>query len=147
LFEEINNGKEFPAKYDRTHDLSFIATYQITKRLSCSAIFVYATGNAGTITIGRYMIDGRIINQYGDYNGYRMPAYHRADISITLEGKENKKFKSSWNFAICNLYNRHNPYFIYFDTEGSIQDGSLQTKAYMVSLFPILPSITWNFKF
>ena len=147
LFDEINNGIRYPAKYDRTHDLSVIATHEINDHWFASFIFIYATGNRATMTIGRYMIDGRVISEYGTHNGYRMAAYHRADVSVTYERKKNKKFHSSWTLSVYNLYNRYNPYFIYFDTEGNLYDGTLQTKAFQVSLFPILPSITWNFKF
>ena len=76
-----------------------------------------------------------------------MEPYHRLDISATYTPKKNKKVESSWNFAIYNVYNRMNPYFIYYDNEGDIQSGTFKTTAKQVSLFPILPSITWNFKF
>jgi hypothetical protein len=76
-----------------------------------------------------------------------MDPYHRLDISITWENKKTEKWESSWNFSVYNVYNRKNPYFIYFDNEGSVADGSFVTKAKQVSLFPVLPSVTWNFKF
>jgi hypothetical protein len=71
------------------------------------------------------------------------------DFSATYTPKpyDKKKFKSSWVFSIYNVYSRMNPYFIYFDQEGSALDGSLQVQAKQVSLFPIIPSVTWNFKF
>ncbi len=147
IFEDINNGDPFPAKYDRKHDLSTIATYDLNKRWSFSAIFVFATGNSVTLPLSRYIIEGNIVNEYGPRNSFRMKPYHRLDVSVTLKGKETKKFSSSWNFAVYNVYNRANPYFYYFDNEGNIQDGNLKITAKQVSLFPILPSITWNFKF
>lgn len=146
-FDEINNGLEYPAKYDRRHDMSVIATYEFNKKWTFSAVFVYATGNALTLPIGRYLVDGRPINQYGDRNAYRMAPYHRMDISATWIHKKTEKFESSWNFSIYNLYSRQNPYFIYFEDEGDIQFGTSNPKAKQVSLFPILPSATWNFKF
>lgn len=148
-FDEINNGEIYPAKYDRRHDISFISTYEFTPNLSLSVIWVYATGNAATLAIGRYMIDGRIVNEYGERNSYRMVSYHRGDISVTWKPKKNaeRKVQETWNFSIYNFYNRYNPYFIYFNNEGNLFQGSLQTKAYQVSLFPILPSVAWNFKF
>ena len=91
-----------------------------------------------------------------------MAAYHRADISLNIVSKKTiaredaqkvapvkapRLYRSSWNFSIYNLYNRRNPYFIYFSNEGDITNGTFQTKANQVSLFPILPSITWNFEF
>lgn len=146
-FPEINQGKEFWAKYDRRHDVSVIVSYEFNDRWTFSAIWVYATGNAMTMPIARYIIDGNIVNEYGPRNGFRMPAYHRMDVSATLKGRKHKKYESNWNFSIYNVYNRYNPYYIYFDTEGNVADFHLETKAKQVSLFPILPSVTWNFTF
>jgi hypothetical protein len=81
-------------------------------------------------------------------NAYRLPAYNRLDVSITYEAKKNKKLHSSWNLSVYNVYNRKNPYFIYDDYSGSfLIDPEVSVQAKMVSLFPIIPSITWNFKF
>lgn len=146
-FDDINNGKAFPAKYNRRHDLSITGTYNINEKLSVSAIFVYATGNTTTLPIARYMVDGELTSEYGDRNSYRMAAYHRLDLSCNWTIVKNKKWESSLNFSIYNVYNRKNPYFIYFYSEGNVADGDYTTKAKQVSLFPILPSITWNFKF
>lgn len=174
VFEEINGGDPFPAKYDRTHDLSVVGTYDLQKKdallvpdslkifgetlgrlgnwfrvrhWTFGATFVYATGNSITLPIGRYMIEGNIVNEYGPRNWYRMVPYHRMDLSITLKGKEDKRFRSSWNLSVYNAYSRANPYFIYFDTDIDVVAGTLETKAVQVSLFPILPSLTWNFSF
>ena len=149
-FEELNNGQLFPAKYDRTHDLSVTATHELNDKWVFSAIFVYATGNTLTPTVDRYLVDGNLFTQFGDRNSYRMSPYHRMDISATYTpNKPNKKFNSSWNFSIYNVYNRANPYFIYFDVEGegSLSDGELEPKAFQISLFPIIPSVAWNFNF
>jgi len=147
-FPDLNLGEPFPAKYDRRHDVSFIATHELNKKWIFSVVWVYATGNSLTLPIGRYIIDGRIINEYGDRNSYRMAPYHRMDISITYKpNHKNKKIHSTWNLSVYNVYNRHNPYFIYYETTGSLVEGNLDIKAKQVSLFPILPSITWNFNF
>lgn len=146
VFPEINDGEEFPAKFDRLHDLSIIASHEI-KRWTFSAVFVYATGNSLTLPVSRYVIEGQIVNEYGVRNSVRMKSYHRLDVSATLKGKERKKFRSSWNFSVFNVYNRANPFFIYFDNEGDLDKGTLKITAKQVSLFPILPSITWNFEF
>jgi outer membrane receptor for ferrienterochelin and colicin len=146
-FDEINNGNKFYARYDRRHDASIVLNYDISKRLTLGATWVYATGNALTLPISRYTINGQVVSEYGDRNAYRMDAFHRLDVALTLKGKETKKFKSSWNFSIYNLYNRKNPYFIYFANEGSVFDGTLDVQAKQVSLFGIIPSITWNFSF
>ena len=154
LFEEINQGEAFPAKYDRRHDLSITATHKLTESWELSGVFVYATGNALTLPSERYIINGEIYTEYTGRNEYRMTPYHRMDLGFTYKPKKKKKFTSSWNFSVYNVYNRKNPYFIYLDMEnaiegqtGSIQDGNLTPKAYQVSIFPVLPSITWNFSF
>ncbi len=161
-FDEINNGLEFAAKYDRRHDLSVVISHQLNDRWNFSGVFVYATGNTITLPVSRYFIEGQIVSEYGPRNSNRMAPYHRADISATYTpGKRKKKvnpdtgekewvprkFRSSWNFSIYNVYNRANPYFIYFDNEGDLSQGTLDVSAKQVSLFPILPSVTWNFSF
>lgn len=148
-FPEINQGNEYFAKYDRRHDFSIVVSQELGKRWIISAVWVYGTGNAITLPISRYFLSGSIINEYSARNAFRMPAYHRLDISATLNGKEKpgKKFHSSWSFGIYNVYSRMNPYYIYFETSGSLLDFNLQTVAKQVSLFPIIPSVTWNFKF
>jgi outer membrane cobalamin receptor len=148
-FDEINLGKEYPAKYDRRHDLTLTLAYDMNPRWSFGFVFVYATGDAITLPIARYLIEGRIISEYGDRNSFRMKPYNRADISITytFPNKKKRKWNSTLNFSIFNLYNRYNPYFIYFDTETDLENYKITTTAKQVSLFSILPSLTYNFKF
>lgn len=155
-FDEVNNGIPFPAKYDRRHDLSITATHKLSKSWVLSGVFVYASGNSITLPTERYVIGGDIYTQFTSRNGFRVDPYHRMDIGATYTpSKKMKKFKSSWNFSIYNVYSRKNPYFIYFALEGlddnvenqNIQNGNVEPKAYQVSIFPILPSITWNFNF
>ena len=155
-FDEVNNGISFPAKYDRRHDLSITATHKLSKSWVLSGVFVYATGNAITLPTERYIIGGDVYTQFTSRNEYRMDPYHRMDIGATYTpSKKKKKFKSTWNFSIYNVYSRKNPYFIYFALEGleddgenqNIQNGNVEPKAYQVSIFPILPSVTWNFNF
>jgi hypothetical protein len=161
-FDEINEGRAFPSRWDRRHDFNFVMNYKINERADIGFVFVYATGNAITLPTSRYFYQGNVIDVYGDRNSFRMAPYHRADISLNLVSKKSierketarlnphlntRVFISSWNFSIYNLYNRRNPYFIYFAAEGDFSQGTFQTKAYQVSLFPILPSVTWNFEF
>jgi hypothetical protein len=145
-FPEINRGEVFYAKFDRRHDLSTVLTYENNTRWTFAAIFVYGTGNAITLPVNWYLLNGNIVYDYGPRNWYRMKPYHRLDLSATLQGKKTKRFESSWNFSVYNVYSRLNPYFLYFDTEGSIESGNFKNVAKQVSLFPILPSVTWNFK-
>ncbi len=142
-FNELNKGLEFYSKYDRTHDLSIVANYQISKRLNFSTVFVYATGNTLTLPESAFLIDGDLILEWGERNSHRMEPYHRLDIALTLDGKKKGNYQSSWSFSIYNVYNRQNPYFIYFD----VNDDNFGLTAKQVSLFPIIPSISWNFKF
>lgn len=147
-FDDVNLGKEYPAKYDRRHDLSVTCTYDLNKQWSFGAVFIYATGDATTLPIARYMIEGRIINEYGERNSYRMAAYNRADISVTYNfPNKNKKWESSLNFSVYNVYNRKNPYMIYFNSDVDLANYSIKTTAKQISLFSILPAITFNFKF
>ncbi len=142
-FNELNKGLEFYSKYDRTHDLSIVGNYQISKRLNFSTVFVYATGNTLTLPESAFLIDGDLILEWGERNSHRMEPYHRLDIALTLDGKKKGNYQSSWSFSIYNVYNRQNPYFIYFD----VNDDNFGLTAKQVSLFPIIPSISWNFKF
>ena len=148
-FEELNDGNPFPATYDRRHDLSIVLDYTFNEKWRFGFVHVYATGNTTTLPIQRYTLDGNIVSLYDDRNGYRMPAYHRVDLSATLtpQKERKKEIDSHWVFSIYNVYNRANPYYIFFSTEGNPSDGDFEINAKQVSLFPILPSFTWNFKF
>jgi hypothetical protein len=147
-FDNLTTGENwFPTRYDRTHDLELVAIYDASSRLSFSGTFVYATGQATTIVESFYLLDGELHTLYGDRNAYRLAPYHRMDLSATWKNKPEKKFESSWNLSIYNVYSRLNPYFIYTDFEGDLNSGNLEVSAIQVSIFPIIPSITWNFNF
>lgn len=140
----INDFNWYPVKYDKTHDLSAVAILKFGKRLALSGVWTYATGNAVTFPSGKYEVENIPVPYYTERNGYRMPAYHRLDISLSLDGKNRKKYKSGWDFSVFNLYNRHNAYLISFRENKNIQ-GSVE--AVKLSLFGIVPSITYKFKF
>ena len=163
-FDAIDNGEWFPAKYDRRNDFSLVGQYQINDRVNIGAVFVYATGNAISLPERRWfsLEENRIITVWSKRNQYRLNPYHRLDISLTIDAKPfkeklnaetnkivkvKKKVTSSWNFSVYNAYNRANPYFIFFDFSGDPLLGTAEFGASQVSLFPILPSVTWNFKF
>jgi len=148
-FSGLNDGEKFPAKYDRRHDISVVAMYELSKKWKLSSVFVYGSGNATTLPERFYFVDGVLTQEYSKVNQYRLPAYHRIDLSATLTPvqKPGRKFHQSWVFSLYNTYSRLNPYFIYFNQEGSPYDGSLKIEARKVSLFPIIPAVTWNFKF
>jgi hypothetical protein len=148
-FAGLNGGEKFPAKYDRRHDLSVVATYAHNSRWRFGSVFVYGTGNATSLPERFYIVEGVLTQEFSKVNQYRLPAYHRIDLSATYTPKQKpgKKIQSNWVFSIYNVYSRKNPYFIYYDQSGSPYDGTLKVEALQVSLFPILPSVTWNFKF
>jgi hypothetical protein len=148
-FPQLNNGQKFPAKYDRRNDLSVVGTYELNKQWKFSAVFVFASGNATSYPEKFYLMEGTLTQDYSRINQYRLPPYNRLDLAAVYTPKQRitKKLHSSWVFSIYNVYSRLNPYFIYFDQTGSAFDGTLQVQAKKVSLFPILPSVTWNFHF
>lgn len=145
-FEHIDKGSVFPAKYDRRHDLSLQAAYQLSKRWKLMGVFVYATGNALTLPVGRYIINGNIVNEYGKRNRFRMPAYHRLDLSAAYTLKKTDNFESSLVFSCYNIYNRKNPYYLYFDVSGNLNEYHLEIEPEQVSLFPVIPSVTYRLK-
>jgi hypothetical protein len=146
-FPELNQGKTYYARYDRRHDLSLVMSYDLNDRWSFGTVFVYATGSLMWLPTNIYYFEGQPVFQYGERNNYRMPAYHRWDLSATWYGKKGKKYQSSWNFSIYNVYSRLNPFFIYIDPEGDLSEGTFKNTAKMVSLFPIIPSATYNISF
>jgi hypothetical protein len=147
-FAELNGGEKFPAKYDRRHDMSVVATYELSPKWKVGGVFVYGTGNATSLPERFYIVNGVLTQEFSKVNQYRLESYHRIDLSATYTPtpKKNRKVKSYWVFGIYNVYSRLNPYFIFFDQSGNPYDGTLEVEARQVSLFPILPSITWNFR-
>ncbi len=139
-FAQINNGAPFPATQDRTHDVSIVLVYDLNSKWSFGATWVYYTGNAITFPSGNYMIGGRLVPYYTSRNGYRMPPYHRLDLSVTWNINEH----SDLNLSIYNVYDRMNPYAITFQ---QVPGNPNQTEAVQTTIFPIIPSVTYNFKF
>ena len=143
-FEDIMDGNWFPARQDRTHDLSIVASYKLLRNLSVSGSWVYYTGDAVTFPSGKYTIDGAVVYLFTDRNGDRMPDYHRLDLGLTWVLKDAEKWHSDITFSAYNVYNRKNAYTITFQ-ESEVNPG--QTEAVRLALFGIVPSVTWNFKF
>ncbi|MFC2089539.1 TonB-dependent receptor domain-containing protein [Bacteroidota bacterium] len=146
-FELINDGRIYPAKNDRRHDVSLAAIYKLNDKWSLSSVFVYVSGNAFTLPIGRYIIQGNLVNEYGRVNNYRMPAYHRLDFSATHTQKTKRGNISTWDFSVYNVYSRANPFYIYFETTGDLERYRLDVEPVIVSLFPIVPTISYRFEF
>ncbi|GAA4517964.1 TonB-dependent receptor [Sphingobacterium thermophilum] len=144
-FDQINEGRWFNARQDRTHDVSVVGLFKLTEKWNLGANFVYYTGNAITFPSGKYTVDEKTMYYYTERNGYRMPDYHRLDLSATYEPQiKDKRFKSSWSFGLYNVYNRKNAYIIDFREN---ENNPNITEAYKIALFGIIPSVTWNFKF
>ncbi len=147
-FPDINQGMRYPARFDRRHDLSVVLNRTLSPKWQLGTVFVFGTGNAITLPERFYVMNGVLTQEFSRINQYRMRSYHRMDVSLTYQPSEKagKKMKSQWVFSIYNLYSRLNPYFIYYDQEGSLQNANLRITAKQVSLFPIIPSVTWNYK-
>lgn len=146
-FDEINDGNIYPAKYDRRHDINLVSTYSLSDKLILSASFILSSGNAFTLPEYKFIIDGNLINGYGEKNSFRMPVYHRLDISLNYTLKDTERFKSSLNLSVYNVYNRQNPFYIYFEITGNISEYNLSVEPKQISVLPIIPSLSWNFKF
>jgi hypothetical protein len=143
----INNGSPYPVRQDRPHSVNLVTTYHLGKRWELGATWVYASGNAITMPSGGFMYNDIVVPVYTERNGYRMPSSHRLDVSLTLNGrnKPNKKFHSSWNLSIYNVYARQNPYSIQLRQNA---DNPKQMEAVQTSIVgTMIPSITYNFKF
>jgi hypothetical protein len=143
-FAGINNGNYFNAKQDRTHDVSLVGMYNLNRRWTFSANFIYSTGNAVTYPAGKYNIGDLTTYYYTDRNANRMPYTSRLDLSATLKAKETKRYRSSWSFGVYNALNCKNPYSVQFRDK---KDDPTKTEAVQISLFGIIPSVTYNFKF
>lgn len=141
----INEGEWYLSNYDKTHDLSITGSYELNKKWQLNANFIFQTGLATTFPTAQYDYQGVTVPVYDDRNVDRLPEYHRLDLSATLTPRpgENRKFQSSWNFGIYNVYNRQNAYSISFREN----EDTNQNEAVRLSLFGIIPSVTYNFKF
>lgn len=147
-FPAIENGRWYPAVYDRPHDLSIVANYNLSKKWDFSAVFIYGTGKLYTPVNGFFLIEQQINLFYGPRNSARLDDYHRLDLSATYTPNPDskKRFKGSWTFSLYNTYNRKNPFFINFDTNSDFQSGNTTIEATKITIFPLIPSITYNFK-
>ncbi|MFK8101347.1 MAG: carboxypeptidase-like regulatory domain-containing protein [Saprospiraceae bacterium] len=150
IFEEINSGREFPFKYDRRHDISLVASHQFNKTISMTAAWIYGTGNSLTLPLFRYNtavpngqggLNITEVETIGNKNEFRAPAYHRLDVSIEFF-KKKRKYERKWVISAYNAYNRRNPFYI---RPGVNDNGQRVFK--QISLLPIIPSISYNFKF
>lgn len=166
-FDSLNSGKKYYARYDRRHDISLVGIYELSPRITLSGTWVYGTGNAITLPIAEYNAPnhnpggpdnlrynfgyygyGNRVNDYGSKNSFRMGAYHRMDIGIQFH-KKKRWGERTWEISFYNLYNRKNPFFYFidsvYDTTSNYPTGSNVLK--QITLFPVIPSFTYSFKF
>ncbi len=161
-FDSLNFGKKFYARYDRRHDISVVGIYKLRNEkadtdqdgITLSATWVYGTGNAITLPLSGYSAPVHNmggsdqypyfsdVSEYTERNGFRMAAYHRIDVGIQFH-KTKKHGVRTLELSIYNVYNRKNPYFYYIKTNYDTGTSTLK----QISLFPIIPSISYNFKF
>ena len=152
-FNELNFGKSFPFTYDKRHNFSAVASYDLSKKWTISADWVFTSGGAFTLPLGKIPVfEGGTLYDiyYSDYterNNYRYRSYHRLDLSFIHHNRERtwfgEKVTSEWVFGLYNAYSRMNPYFVYL----SVDPLTKKPVAKEVSLLPVLPSVSWNFKF
>ncbi len=140
----INNNQWYNARQDRTHDIAIVAMYELNKKWSFSANWVFYTGDAVSFPSGKYKVDDRVVFYYTERNGYRMPSYHRLDLGATLQLKKRKRYSSELAFSLYNAYGRQNAYVITF-RQG--KDDPNKTEAVRTTLFSFVPSVSYNFKF
>jgi hypothetical protein len=153
-FDSLNFGKKFYARYDRRHDISLVGIYQLSERVTLSGTWVYGTGNALTVARAQYDIPEDHLGQplfsqfdrtaidYGDKNSFRMPAYHRLDLGVQFH-KKKRWGERTWEVSLYNAYSRQNPYYYFPESRGS----GNRPVVTQVSLFPIIPAVSYHFKF
>lgn len=139
----INNGNWYSTTYDKPHDISVTATYALSPKWTFGAVFNLQTGLPANFPVARYNYMGMIIPNYSKRNEYRLPTYHRLDLSATYTPQNNKKWKSEWTFGIYNVYNRKNAVSISFRENTD----TYKNEAVKLSIFGIIPSVTYNFSF
>ena len=169
-FKELNFGKKFYARYDRRHDVSIVLMYEVNKRISLSAAWVYATGNAVTIPESISVVEGldkniykylakkygvseegywwyNTIETYGERNNQRMQPFHHLDVGIQIKTKKsmNRKWEGMWEISVYNVYNNKNAFFYVVDVDWRHYE--LRYVLKKVCIFPIIPSVSYNFKF
>jgi hypothetical protein len=148
----INNGAYYSTNYDKPHNVAITGNYTISEKWSISANFIYQSGRPATYPESKYSFNGLSIPEYSERNAYRLPDYHRFDIAATLKGKQTKRWKSQWVFGIYNVYNRQNAANITFketltNNNSETGLGTGNNKAYKLTYFGFVPSISYEFKF
>ncbi len=146
----LNNGEPFPAKYDRRHDISIMLSYKPNKNFDMGVTWVFSSGNVGTLAMQHYIDPetGRDISYIEHRNNFRMPAYHRLDVGVNFH-KQKEHGVRTLSISVYNVYNRENPFMVYRSSEYSYTLNGTRYNSALVqlSLFPIIPSISWSYRF
>jgi hypothetical protein len=149
----VNHGNPFPANYDRRNVINLQSAYDLNDRWSFGGMFTYTTGRPLTLPAGKYEFGSYLPDVITERNGYRLPDFHRLDLSATFSPRKNAKrrWKHHMIFAVYNVYSRKNPFTIYTrtkkDEDGNVIGDGTEKEARLISLFPVMPSFTYNFKF
>ncbi|MDR0559296.1 MAG: TonB-dependent receptor [Prevotellaceae bacterium] len=143
IFEDMNQGKVFPARFDRRHDLSLVASYTFSDEWDASLVYVYATGNAYTLPSSWYFIGKIPVKEYGSYNGARMPDYNRTDLSINYWYKKDNGII----FSIYNMFMVSNPVYVFMNVKQDEENGKIKVDVKQKRLYTIIPSVSWRFRF
>jgi hypothetical protein len=145
-FTNLNEGAWFPYRFDRRHDISIVLNHAFSKKFDLGLTWVYGTGNSFTAPLAKFVLPnangfGREFERFSDRNALRMPAYHRLDIGFNWH-VPTKWGESTWNLSFYNAYSRQNPFYLYLS-----ENSAGQKRINQVSLFPIIPSLSYQFKF
>ncbi|MBO4307279.1 MAG: TonB-dependent receptor [Bacteroidales bacterium] len=148
--QTLNNGEPFPAKYDRRHDLSIVINYKYSKEFDCSVSWVFSSGNVGTLAMQEYYDPetGQTVPYIENRNNFRMPPYHRMDIGVNFH-KEKKHGVRTISLSVYNVYNRQNPFIVMevYGRHSNVNGVNYNSSLMQMSLFPIIPSVSYSFKF
>jgi hypothetical protein len=145
--EGVNGGDPYPNRYDKRHNLSMLISYPVSDRVAINSNFVLTTGGALTVPDGSFVFDGIAFNAYGARGNYRMPVYHRLDVSLKYENRKNNELrnvKRYWLLDVYNLYSKKNPFTLYSTQEDS---GFYRTNTNALYLFRTVPTLSYNFQF
>jgi len=153
-FDGVNFGNTFPAKYDRRHDLSIVASYDIGKRISIGSVWVYASGSKFTAQIGQYYVPNASLTGvnripiFSERNAINLSPSHRLDVNFTIKPREGKKWYREWQFGAYNLYNRAQPFTVDIQASENVSAGqtTVQQKYEQPGIFGTIFYFTFNFK-
>jgi len=146
-FDGIDNGQPFPSKFDRRHDLSIVAHYEISQRWSVGLSQVFTSGSRFTAPTSWYFINNNPVKEYGRYNNAKMPNYKRTDISIDYYIKKTSRRENALNISVYNLLAVDNPIYVILDVRSSETGNAIEVMAKYKSIYTILPSVSWRFRF